>query len=164
MKIRKGNLQDIKQIHELAIAVWSKYKTELTADNWALLYNSLSDEKTFSKLIEQCDSFIYENDINEIIGFSFLMPSGNPTPIFNEQQCYIRFVTVSEKYSGQKIGQQLTEKCIEKAKENGEKFIALHTSEMMNAARHIYEKSGFKIIKELEPILGKKYWVYQLEI
>jgi ribosomal protein S18 acetylase RimI-like enzyme len=34
----------------------------------------------------------------------------------------------------------------------------------MNAARHIYEKIGFKIIKELEPRLGKKYWLYELTL
>lgn len=92
------------------------------------------------------------------------MPSGNPTEIYNEQQSYIRFVTVSKKYSGQKIGQTITEKCIGRAREKSEKYIALHTSEMMNAARHIYEKLGFEIVRELEPRLGKKYWLYELAL
>lgn len=164
MNIRQGNLQDLEQIKELAIAEWTQFKNVLTSDNWAKLYNTLIDEKTYSDLFLQSDSFVFENIQNEIIGFGFLVPSGNPTEIYNDQQSYIRFVTVSKKYSGQKIGQTLTEKCIEKAKENGEKFVALHTSEMMNAARHIYEKLGFKIIKELEPRLGKKYWLYELEL
>jgi len=164
LNIRQGNLQDLEQIKELAIAEWTQFKNVLTSDNWAKLYNTLIDEKTYSDLFLQSDSFVFENIQNEIIGFGFLVPSGNPTEIYNDQQSYIRFVTVSKKYSGQKIGQTLTEKCIEKAKENGEKFVALHTSEMMNAARHIYEKLGFKIIKELEPRLGKKYWLYELEL
>lgn len=164
MRIRTATLQDLKQIKDLGLEVWSQFKPLLTADNWASLCNRLSDDKIYTSLIIQCDSFICENEASEIIGFSFLTPSGNPTDIFNARQCYIRYVTVSGKYSGQKLGQRLTEKCIEKAVENGEKYIALHTSEMMNAARHIYEKLGFKIIKEIEPRLGKKYWVYQLEL
>lgn len=164
MKIRQGNLQDLKQIKELAISEWTQFRSELTPENCEKLYDTLTNDKTYTDLILQSDSFVYENDQNEIIAFAFLVPSGNPTDIYNDQQSYIRFVTASKKYSGQKIGQTLTEKCIQKAKENGEKFVALHTSEMMNTARYIYEKLGFKIIKELEPRLGKKYWLYELEI
>ena len=164
MKIRQGNLQDLKQIKELSISEWSQFRSELTPENWEKLYNTLNNDKTYTDLLKQSDSFVYENDQNEIIAFAFLVPSGNPTDIYSDQQSYIRFVTASQKYSGQKIGQTLTEKCIQKAKENGEKFVALHTSEMMNTARHIYDKLGFKIIKELEPRLGKIYWLYELEI
>jgi len=42
--------------------------------------------------------------------------------------------------------------------------MALHTSEMMRSARHIYEKIGFNILKEIEPRLGVKYWLYTLEL
>jgi len=35
---------------------------------------------------------------------------------------------------------------------------------MMDAARHIYEKMGFKRIKELQPIFGKRYWLYHLNL
>jgi ribosomal protein S18 acetylase RimI-like enzyme len=109
-------------------------------------------------------SYVCENEIGEIIGMSFLVASGNPTEIYNEEQCYVRFVTVSEKYKGMKIGEKLTEECIGFAKNNGEKKIALHTSEFMNKARYIYEKLGFKIIKEIEPRYGKKYWLYEMSL
>lgn len=138
MNIRQGNLQDLKKIKDLAIAEWTQFKNVLTPENWEKLYNTLTNDQNYADLLKQSDSFIYENNQNEIIAFAFLMPSGNPTDIYNDQQSYIRFVTVSKKYSGQKIGQTITEKCIEKAKVNGEKFVALHTSEMMNAARNIY--------------------------
>ncbi|WP_375563181.1 GNAT family N-acetyltransferase [Bernardetia sp. OM2101] len=122
----------------------------------------MTSENIFYNLLSNSDCFVYENEKNEIIGFAFLVSSGNPNEIYNEFQCYIRFLTVSRKYSGQNIGHKITEKCIEKAKQNGEISIALHTSEFMNAAKYIYEKIGFKITKELEPRLGKKYWLYEL--
>jgi ribosomal protein S18 acetylase RimI-like enzyme len=34
----------------------------------------------------------------------------------------------------------------------------------MDAARALYEALGFKRIKEIDPIFGKKYWLYQLEL
>lgn len=164
MNIRHGKLQDLQAIKELSISEWSRFKSELTPDNWEKLYHTLSNEQTYADLIMQSHCFVCESNQKEIIGFGFLVPSGNPNDIYNEEQSYIRFITASAKYSGQKIGQSITEKCIEKAKETGEKFVALHTSEMMDAARHIYEKLGFKIIKELEPRLGKVYWLYQLDL
>ena len=164
MKIRQGNVDDIEQIKNLAIYEWTQFKDVLTDENWAKLYNFLIDVNTYSELLKNSHCYICEIEMNKIIGFGFLVPSGNPTEIYNENQAYIRFITASKKYSGQQIGQKLTEKCIEKAKENGEKYIALHTSEMMNAARYIYEKLGFKIIKELESRLGKKYWLYELKL
>ena len=164
MNIRQGSLQDLKQVKELAISEWIQFKNVLTPDNWEILYNTLIDEQNYIELLNVSESFVYENNQNEIIAFTFLVPSGNPTDIYNDQQSYIRFLTVSHLYCGQNIGQTLTEKCIQKAKENGEKYVALHTSEIMNAARHIYDKLGFKITKEIEPRLGKKYWIYELTL
>jgi len=54
--------------------------------------------------------------------------------------------------------------CIDFARSSDEKTVALHTSEYMNAARHIYESLGFRQIRELEPRYGKRYWIYKLEL
>lgn len=134
----------------------------LTPDNWLRLHAALANKKTFSDLILHAISFVCENDQKEIVGCSFLVLSGNPTEIYGDHQSYIRFVTVSQHHKGHHLGQRLTERCIEEAKKNNEKAIALHTAEFMDAARHIYEKPGFKIVRELSPGLGKRYWLYEL--
>jgi ribosomal protein S18 acetylase RimI-like enzyme len=164
LKTRQGNVNDLRQIKELAFAEWAQYRDLLTSENWEKLNTTLSDDKTFSDLMVRSETFVCESDEGEIMGFAFLVPSGNPTEIYSERQSYIRFLTASKKHRGQKVGQTLTEKCIERARENAEKFVALHTSEMMNAARHIYEKIGFRVIRELEPRLGKTFWLYELEL
>jgi ribosomal protein S18 acetylase RimI-like enzyme len=73
-------------------------------------------------------------------------------------------VTVLEKYEGMGIGQQLTERCIDFARTQGEQVIALHTAEFMDKARHIYEKIGFRIVKEIPPRYGKRYWLYEMNL
>lgn len=161
MKIRNGNIQDLNSVKQLAQNTWKQFENNLTNKNWKKLSSILSNEKVYKDLLLNSISFVCENETREMIGMSFLVTSGNPTEIYNNEQCYIRFVTVSEKYKGLKIGQKLTEECIEFAKNSGEKKIALHTSEFMDKARHIYEKLGFKIIKEIEHRYGKKYWLYE---
>ena len=48
--------------------------------------------------------------------------------------------------------------------DNNDQIMALHTTEIMKSARHIYDKLRFKILKEIEPRLGVKYWLYTLKL
>lgn len=81
---------------------------------------------------------------------AFLVPRGNPTEIYEKDWSYTRLVSVNPDFVGQGIGRKLTSICIEAAKQSGEKTIALHTSELMDNARHIYESFGFKILREID--------------
>ena len=77
---------------------------------------------------------------------------------------YIRFVSVDPLFGGQGIGRKLTTMCIDQAKDNGEQTIALHTSEIMTNARRIYESLGFEVLREIDQRLGKRYWLYKLDL
>lgn len=161
---RQGTMDDFEGLRKLRIKSWKQFETQLTAENWLQLYNSLLDETTYSELLEKSDCIICTTDKEKIIGMAFLVPSGNPTGIYDKEWCYIRFVSVDPDFSGQGIGRKLTTICIDTAKQNGEKMIALHTSELMGKARHIYESLGFKILKEIDRRLGKRYWLYILDL
>ncbi len=163
MNFRQGNIDDLEQLKLLGLKSWKQFEKDLTPENWQRLYGNLSNNQTYLDLLEKSHSIVCEND-DEIIGMAFLVPHGNPTEIYSFDWCYIRFVSVDPAYSGQRIGRRLTEKCIEHAKKRNEKTIALHTSEIMNKAKHIHESLGFKILREIEPRLGKKYWLYTLDI
>ncbi len=160
MTYRQGTINDLTKLKNLALKSWSQYKNELTHEYWQKLRASLSDDKTFSDLLGKSCCFVCVNDMEEIIGMSFVLPRGNPTEIYDESWCYIRFVTVDPDFGGQGICRKLTEKCIDYALKSGERTIALHTSEMMHTARCLYESLGFTILKEIAPRLGKKFWLY----
>ena len=160
MTYRRGTISDLTGLKNLALKSWSQYQSGLTDENWQKLRSTLNDDKTFSELLERSYCFVCVNDIEEIVGMSFLVSNGNPTEIYDTSWCYIRFVTVNPDFSGQGIGRKLTEKCIDYATKSGERTMALHTSEIMHKARHIYGSLGFTILKEIEPRLGKKFWLY----
>ena len=160
---RQGNFDDLNQLKLLALKSWRQFQPMLTSANWKLLNESLNDNKTYTDLLENSECFICTTVQNKIIGMAFLVPSGNPTEIFDKNWCYIRFVSVDPDFGGQGIGRKLTKMCIDLAKSNNEKHIALHTSELMNNAIHIYESFGFTILKEIDQRLGKRYWLYKLD-
>ena len=163
MKFRIGDKNDLDQLKNLALKSWIQFKDMLTKENWNQLHKTLNDKKTYSNLLQNSECVVCENDDNEIIGMAFLVPKGNPTDIYKENWCHLRFVSVNPEYRGNAIGEKLTRICIEMALKNNEETMALHTSEIMSSARHIYEKIGFGIFQEIEPSLGVKYWLYTLE-
>lgn len=164
MKYRKGNINDVQGLRNLAIHSWKEYKDVLSLNHWNNLNKILTNEITFINLLNQSHCILCESNEHEIIGMAYLVPKGNPTDIYDKEWSYIRFLSVHPNFSGNGIGRMLTEKCIEYAKENKEHIVALHTSEIMSKARKLYENLGFKILREIDPRLGKKYWLYTLRL
>lgn len=153
---------DFNQLKTLGIESYSEFSKVLTTTNWNKMNSFLESSENLTKLIEQSTVFVCEYS-TEIIGMIYLVPSGNPTELFQKDWSYIRFLGVKTNFRGNGIGKKLTVLCIEYAKETKEKYMALHTSEFMDAARTIYEKRGFRRTKEIE-YLGKRYWIYLFDI
>lgn len=160
---RTGTKDDIQGLKKLAINSWTPFQKKLTEENWNSLKKTISDDKTYEELIDQSTCILCVTDNEVVIGMAFLVPSGNPTDIYLKEWSYIRFVSVDPEFGGQGIGRKLTTMCMNIAKENGEKTIALHTSEIMDKARYIYESLGFEILREIDQRLGIRYWLYKIE-
>lgn len=159
----KSDATDREQLQQLAIESYSEYAYVLTPDNWNILHTNLHNEARFEDLVHKAEIFVCRNG-TEIAGSAYLVPSGNPTPVFDAAWCVIRMVGVHPRYRGHGIAKELTKMCIEHAIAKGEKVVALHTSEFMDAARHVYESLGFKKQREIDPIFGKRYWLYTLNL
>jgi ribosomal protein S18 acetylase RimI-like enzyme len=156
-------MDDKDQLMKLGLISYSQYATILTPDNWVKLNGFFHDDDKWIDLINRSKSYVCM-DKDEIIGMAFTIPSGNPWDIFKTEWSYIRMVGVNPAYLGQGIAKTLTKMCLDYARQTKEKTIALHTSEFMDAARHVYENLGFKKIQEIEPRLGKRYWLYMLDL
>ncbi len=154
---------DTMQLVELGLDAYGQFKNALTDDNWQIMQTNLKNENTYITLLQNAKGYVCEHS-GKLVGMAFLVPEGNPTTIFEAGWAYIRMVGVASGYEGQGIAKKLTSMCMDHAVQTNEKVIALHTSEMMDAARHIYEQLGFKRQRELAPIFGKKYWLYLLQL
>jgi ribosomal protein S18 acetylase RimI-like enzyme len=161
---RKATYNDLTKLKNLAVKTWRQFQQSLTDENWVKLNSSLANDKTYIELLDKSECFVANSDDDNIIGMAFLVPKGNPTDIYDKEWCYIRFVTVDQNFGGQGIGRKLTNLCIDTARQNKEKVIALHTSEFMDTARHLYESLGFRILKEIDQRFGKRYWLYKLDL
>ncbi|MCB0661837.1 MAG: GNAT family N-acetyltransferase [Saprospiraceae bacterium] len=159
---RKGDDKDKEHLQALGLMAYGQHKSAMSPENWATYYAFMSNPETFTYLMKTSTCFLCETD-NQIIGMAFLVSKGHPTEMFDANWSYIRMVGVHPTFGGNGIAKKLTQLCIEHAQNTGENFVALHTSEFMHAARHIYEKMGFKKFRELQRY-GKRYWVYLMEV
>lgn len=162
LSYRTGTGDDLEELQKLAVASYSQFKTALTDDNWNTFNGFLHDRKRFIDILKIAKCFVCQ-DGDKIIGVAYIIPSGHPTDLFKADWSYIRMVGVDPNYRGLGIAKTLTKMCIDHAAQTGEKTIALHTSEFMDAARHIYESMGFKAQQEFS-LFGKRYWLYTLTV
>lgn len=160
---RTGSEKDLAALKELGLASFGQFRPVLAPEHWQTLAAGLQDEDRLRALIARSTVFVCEGK-GQVVGAAYFVPSGHPEGVFEAGWCTIRRVGVHPSCQGRGIARQLTQLCIRQARATGETFLTLHTSEMMDAARHLYESLGFTRVREIEPIFGKRYWLYALDL
>jgi ribosomal protein S18 acetylase RimI-like enzyme len=153
----------------LAVGAYQEYAQSLSQDNWEIMRTNLSNIGEVTKvgklIVATCDDLEKDSEQSEVIGAVIYCPPGHSDPkIFQSEWASLKMLSVDLRYRGRGIGAQLCRECIDRARQDNAEIIALHTSELMLAARSMYAKLGFELDTELPPRLGLRYWRYVMEL
>jgi len=150
---------EIDALQQVAYKAYAVYESILEPHHWETLKTNLNNLASLRELRNK-STLLSCTLYKKLVGAAYLVPSGNPTLIYGNHQSYIRLLGIDPECSGHGIARKLTEMCISQAKHNQETEIGLHTAEFMDAARHLYESIGFSKVREIDPVFGKRYWLY----
>lgn len=85
----------------------------------------------------------------------------------SESSAKLRWFLIDEKYQGKGLGQRLMDTAMHFCREQGYEHVFLWTIQMLDAARHLYKKYGFKITEEKpdtewtgEPMIEERWDLY----
>lgn len=162
--LRDARPNDATAIHDVTLAAYQQY-----APTMGPLWNMYRDdiEKTIANPSPAAQIVAAQD--GKIVGTVLLFPSGTEFDVpdgtkFKLSFPEIRLLAVLPAARGHGIGAALTRECMERAKKAGDSAIALHTTELMQTAKQMYEKMGFVRTPEtdFEPapnvlIMGYRY-------
>lgn len=159
--VRDAFAQEFNDIASLTVEAYREYSHALTSDNWEIMRTNLSN---VAEVAKQGRLIVAQRD-RELVGSVVYCPPGtSESRLFQPEWASLRMLAVLPQYRGQGIGQQLSLECVHRAKQDKAEVVGLHTSELMVAARRMYERLGFKQDIELPRYFGIQYWRYVLKL
>jgi ribosomal protein S18 acetylase RimI-like enzyme len=151
--------QDGEELTKLAVSSFEQYKD--VYDDWDIFISRIA---AMPSLAESSEIILAKID-GEIVGaVAYVAPHKPKAEFFEPEWALIRMLVVAPKARGRGIGKALTNECIDRAKRDDAKTVALHTSEVMQTALAMYLRMGFEYKKEAPIIFGMKYGVYTMNI
>ena len=159
--VRNALNYEFNDVALLAVEAYSEYSHTLTSDNWEIMRTNLSNVAEIAKQGRLIVAQLEQKIVGSVVYYS---PRTSDSRFFQPEWASLRMLAVLPQYQGQGIGQQLSLECVHRSKQDEAGVIGLHTSELMVAARRMYERLGFKQDIELPRSLGIRYWRYVLKL
>jgi len=154
MTIREAYPQEFEKIGQLMVSVYSQLEGFPSAEEQPSYYKTLANIGSFTENPET-KLLVAISTENRILGavlyFGDMKHYGSGGTATKEVNASgIRLLAVDIDSRGLGVGKALTMACIERAKENNNSQVILHTTKAMLKAWALYEKIGFKRSPDLD--------------
>ncbi|MBI4303706.1 MAG: GNAT family N-acetyltransferase [Chloroflexi bacterium] len=146
--MRDARVEELDEVAQLLRDAYQQYATFVPSPAWEAYLEDISDVRG-----RLADSQLVVAEVdNRLVGAVTLYLEGLHYSERGWPQGWagIRLLAVHPAYRGRGIGRALMEECIRRCREHGIATIGLHTTEIMDIARRMYERMGFKRAPEFD--------------
>ncbi|MFH1032535.1 MAG: GNAT family N-acetyltransferase [Chloroflexota bacterium] len=164
LHIRDALVEELDEVSQLLKAAYQQYKTSIPKSIWKAYLEDIMD---VSSRLPVSQLIVAEID-KRLVGTVtlFLGDSSNSEQVWTEGWAGIRLLAVHPAYRTKGIGRALMEECVRRCRQQGISTIGLHTTKLMEIARGMYERMGFKRVPEFDfhPRHGVVVMAYRLDL
>lgn len=159
MNLRNYHPHDAQRIDELAVSAFSQFRDAYT--DWPVFSAKISNMSALSDTGE----IIVAELAGDIVGaVAYIGPGKEKAPFFRPEWPVMRMLVVAPAARGHGVGKALAEECLARARRDGARSFALHTSELMKVALPMYQRMGFTWLAAAPDIHGVRYGIYLKEL
>ena len=162
--IRNACSDELDEVSLLLRDAYQQYENFIRPEAWKSYLEDITDVR--SRLGES-DLIVAELD-HRLAGCVTLYLDGSHSfpEAWHIGSAVVRLLAVHPEYRGQRIGHALMEECIRRCHQAKVAAIGLHTTEVMDIARKMYERMGFVRVPESDfhPAPGITVMAYRLQL
>jgi ribosomal protein S18 acetylase RimI-like enzyme len=158
-KLRLFRPGDEAAVNEVALAAFEEYRRQY--QDWAAFSRIIGNMAALSESGELIVATVEDRIVGAVV---YVGPGRKKSDFFLEQWPIMRMLVVAPGCRGRGIGRALAEECIRRAQRDDAPVIALHTTPIMTVALPMYERMGFRYLKEAPKIFGVPYGIYVKEL
>lgn len=153
--LREFHSSDSLTVNAIAVAAFEQYRA-LYSD-WPLFVEKIGNMAALSHSGE----IIVAEAEGEVVGaVAYIGPGAPKAGFFDPAWPIMRMLVVSPRARGVGVGRALAEECLERARRDKAELFALHTSPIMSVALPMYERMGFRFLRDAPVIHGVRYGIY----
>jgi len=162
--IRDARLDELDGVSLLLKEAYQQYENFIPPERWKPYLADIVDVRS---RLGDSDLIAAERD-HRLIGCVTLYLDGSRSfpEAWPNGWAVVRLLAVHPEYRGQGIGHALMDECVRRCRRAKVTAIGLHTTEVMDIARRMYEKMGFKRFpkSDFHPAPGITVMAYHLQL
>ncbi len=147
IKLRDALPDELVDIGRLLQLAYSEFESSFPPERWSVIHANLGNPERWSpggQVILVSDDGVPAGSVQ------YFPPGGSDGRLFETTWSSVRMLGVHPAYRRKGVSQMLMNDCLERAIQDGAKVLALHTSEVMEVARAMYERMGFEVHHQIE--------------
>jgi GNAT superfamily N-acetyltransferase len=162
--IRNARSDELDEVSLLLKDAYQQYENFIRPEAWKSYLEDIMDVR--SRLGES-DLIVAEVNHRLVGSVTLYLDTSHSMPeVWPRGWAVVRLLAVHPEYRGQGISRALMEECIRRCRQAKVAAIGLHTTEVMDIARQMYERTGFVRVPESDfhPVPGVTVMAYSFQL